>query len=168
MDDHGTDARDAAGAGGGAALIFIFTFGLGWPVALAYGVGMGVGGAEMARQAMENFKTELEKAKGDQQKKLVLQADLEGLNAKIGSIKNQVDAVCAGLKTIVGVWNNQVSVLDSIVKSTELEKMLTFTAINQKLGLLNAQEKWNQVATDTTEFTSNAFVEYREEVKKAA
>jgi hypothetical protein len=158
----------AAGAGGGAALIFIFTFGLGWPVALAYGVGMGVGGAEMARQAMENFKTELEKAKGDQQKKLVLQADLEGLNAKIGSIKNQVDAVCAGLKTIVGVWNNQVSVLDSIVKSTELEKMLTFTAINQKLGILNAQEKWNQVATDTTEFTSNAFVEYREEVKKAA
>jgi hypothetical protein len=72
------------------------------------------------------------------------------------------------LKTIVGVWNNQVSVLDSIVKSTELEKMLTFTAINQKLGILNAQEKWNQVATDTTEFTSNAFVEYREEVKKAA
>jgi hypothetical protein len=157
----------AAGAGGGAALIFIFTLGLGWPIALGYGVGMGVGGAEMARQAMETFKTELAKAKGDQEKKIVLQSDLEGLNAKIDDIQKQVNAVCAGLQNMVGVWNNQVFVLDQISQSTEIEKMLTYEAINQNLQLLAAQTKWQQIAVDTAEFTSNAFVVYRDE-KKAA
>lgn len=153
----------AAGAGGGAALIFIFTFGLGWPIALAYGVGMGVGGAEMARQAMENCKTLFEEAKGDQQQKLVLQADLEGLNTRIGDIRTHVDAVCDGLKGIIGVWNNQVAALDTIVKDTDLDKLLTFPALNLKLGILAAQGKWKQIATDTFEFTANAFVEYREQ-----
>lgn len=157
----------AAGAGGGAALIFIFTFGVGWPIALGYGIGMGVGGAEMARQAMETFKTELAKATGDQEKKIVLQADLEGLNAKIDDIQKQVNAVCAGLQAIVGVWNDQVFVIDQITKSTEIEKMITFDAINQKLKILDAQTKWQQIAVDIAEFTSNAFVVYQDENKAA-
>jgi len=46
--------------------------------------------------------------------------------------------------------------------------MLTFSAINQKLGILNAQGKWQQIASDTSEFTTYGFAEYREEQAMAA
>jgi len=158
----------AAGAGGGAALIFIFTFGLGWPIALAYGIGMGVGGAEMARRAMENAQKLYDTAKGDLQQKLALEGDLEALNQKIGDIQSKVNAVCDGLNRIVGVWNNQVFRLDAITKSTDLDLMLTYSALNQRLGILDAQNSWQQIAADTSEFTTHAFVQYREDAAKAA
>jgi len=153
----------AAGAGGGSFLILLFTFGLGWPIALGYGIGMGVGGAEMARQAMENCKNLFETAKGDQKQKLLLQADLEGLNAGIGNIQAHVNAVCEALQRIIGVWSNQVAALDKISVDTDIDLLLTYSALNVKLGIVRATEKWKSIAVDTYEFTANAFVEYREE-----
>ncbi len=152
-----------AGAAGGSAAIMVFSCGLLFPLALGWGLGAGLGGAEQARKAKEDAENLINSQQGDKKKKTLLKMDLNGLNSQIGDIRDKVNAVTAGLEAIASVWNTQVTDLDKIVENTQLDKLLTFDEFNQKVGILDAQEKWQLISKTTYKFTSRALVQYREE-----
>jgi uncharacterized coiled-coil DUF342 family protein len=110
----------------------------------------------------------IDERKEDERKKINLKMDIAGLTSHIDNIKAKVDSVADGLGKIAMVWDDQITRLNEIVKTTDLAKMATYEAANQIMKITIATRKWGQIAADTQEFRHGALVQYKAAARQAA
>lgn len=146
----------AAAAAGSIGLMLI-TGGMAWPLAVADAAVFG-SLAEKARKAKDDAEDLLNVEKGELAQKNLLKFDIGALNDQIGPIKDSVDKTAGLLEQIAGVWGNEVVKFAAITKETEIGTLATYSALQDRLHILDAQNKWQDIAADTFQFTAGAFV----------
>ena len=92
--------------------------------------------------------------------KIAFKGALDGLNVKIPSLSPSLKNFSAALTNIQGEWQAQMKTLEKITKDTDLDSLLTMSAMQEKLHIGFAQKRWLDIVEDTRQFTEQAFVSY--------
>jgi hypothetical protein len=148
-----------SGAGIGAGVIMVVTLGFGWPLAVADAAGFSYM-ADQTRQAKETTQRLLNAQRDKAAKVVSLVFDLGKLQTWLTQIKGQFDGFIEDLQTIEGVWANIINKLNLVRKDTNIDKLLTLSAINEEANIQAAKDAWGVIVTKVDLFTEKAFVSY--------
>ena len=146
-----------AAAAAGSIGIMVITGGMAWPLAVADAAVFG-SLAESARKAKNDAEDLLNTEKGELAQKTLLKFDISALNDQIGPIQKSVDKTAALLEIIAGVWGNEVVKFTAITDDTQISLLATYSALQDRLHILDAQNKWQEISADVFQFTAGAFV----------
>lgn len=142
--------------------LLVVSMGMLWPVSAVTG---GVLGSmtENLRKARNDLSAQLDGVRGDVAKKLALVTDINGFNPAIDRVAGNLDSVCKGLAVIAGVWTGVVTRLTAVATETKPDQLAKLSEQNVTRKINSARDKWDKVVEATYQFTTEAFVEIREE-----
>ncbi|WP_189937531.1 hypothetical protein [Streptomyces sulfonofaciens] len=123
-------------------------------------LGLGVWAAQLQKK-YKALVDKVNKAKDEQQKKIQLLTDLDGLQTQVTPLTKYTDDFKAKLDVIEGKWLNASNAISQLAGLDD-QKLGDKDNINHELDLEGAAQEWKKVADATSWFTQNALVSPRD------
>lgn len=141
------------------AILSILSFGLLLPLAIAVGGGLGIA-AEVMRAKYNGLMKQISQKNVEIQKKLRLVNDLTSLNTIMPDLNNSLGSFNHSLQSIQGVWLGVDTSLSYIFNNYSVEQLSDINFIMQAFKVLDAQQKWADIAETSKQFTQNSMISF--------
>jgi hypothetical protein len=139
--------------------VMVISCGMAWPVSATLAGVLG-DQAKKARDAYDNACAQRDAASADEQKKILLKADLNGFNLQMTPVNQAATAFKDTLQQVLAVWTQIGTNLDYIVKNFTPEQLGTLSWVMQALALDRATKDWKIIADKAEEYTGNSLITY--------
>lgn len=149
----------AVAAAVGAIVMGIFTFGIGFAIGAAASIGLGIAAA-LAKKKYNGLMDQIGNQKEEQARKSRLVTDLTGFNSQISKLAPVMGSFKSSLGEIESVWTGVGGNLAYIVNNFSDDQLSDLSFMMQKLKVVDAQNKWRDIAGVTQQFSSKSLVSY--------
>jgi flagellar hook-basal body complex protein FliE len=139
--------------------VLILSCGIAWPASAILGGVLGDKAAK-ARAAYDNALDQMHQAEAEEQKKILLYHDLNGLNIQMTPATAASQAFQTTLEQVLGVWTNISTNIAYIANNFTEDQLKDLPQVMQALDLEKATNDWQDIATASEEYTTNSLVTF--------
>jgi len=139
--------------------ITVLSMGMAWPLA-AVAAGVLGSQAAKARAAYDKAVDQVHATEADEQKKILLQGDLNAFNKQMTPVNTAAQNFADTLAKVEGVWVQIASDLAFIVKNFTPDQFANLPVWKEAMKLDDATQDWQTIAAAASNYTENSLVAY--------